>query len=119
MAHRVLRVLVIEDNSDAAESLADLVKLLGHAVEVVHDGRSAVEAARASAPDVVLCDIGLPGMSGYEVAAALRTTAGNGTRLIAMSGYAQAEDVQRAMAAGFDAHLAKPYDPGQIERLLA
>jgi CheY-like chemotaxis protein len=72
--------------------------------------------ARAFAPDVVLCDIGLPGMTGYEVARALR--AGGGL-LVAVSGYAQPEDVARAVEAGFDAHVAKPPDLGEIERLLA
>jgi CheY-like chemotaxis protein len=113
------RVLVVDDNRDAAESLADLVSVLGHVPEVAYDGPSALERARAMQPEIVLCDIGLPGMNGYEVARALRAEHGPGLRLIAVSGYAQPEDVRRAAEAGFDAHLAKPPDPLEIERLLA
>jgi PAS domain S-box-containing protein len=113
------RVLVVDDNVDAAESLADIVRMVGHYVDVANDGPSAIEKVRISPPDVVLCDIGLPGMSGYEVARRLRASGVNGTQLIAVSGYAQPEDVERAIEAGFDGHLAKPCDPEQIERLLA
>jgi CheY-like chemotaxis protein len=88
-------------------------------VEVAFDGPSAIEKARLNRPDVVLCDIGLPGMSGYEVATALRASDANGMQLIAVSGYAQPEDVKKAVDAGFDGHVAKPCDPEQIERLLA
>ena len=118
LAVRGRRVLVVDDNRDAAESLADLVAMLGHVSEVAFDGPSAVERARASRPDVVLCDIGLPGMDGYAVARALRMEHGAGIRLIAVSGYAQSEDVRRAREAGFDTHLAKPPDPLDIARLL-
>jgi signal transduction histidine kinase len=112
------RVLVVDDNVDAALTLADVVALFGHAAEVVHDGPAALAAARARRPDVVLCDIGLPGMSGYEVAEALRRELGPGVRLVAVSGYARPEDVARAHEAGFDAHVAKPADPAELERLL-
>jgi PAS domain S-box-containing protein len=111
------RVLVVDDNVDAAESLAEIVRMLGHRADVVHDGPSAIDRVRAGAPDVVLCDIGLPGMSGYEVAKALRRME-PGVELIAVSGYAQPEDVERAIEAGFDGHVAKPCDPTRIERLL-
>jgi CheY-like chemotaxis protein len=113
------RVLVVDDNTDAAESLADLVRMLGHSVEVTYDGATAIEKVRGNPPDVVLCDIGLPGMSGYEVAKALRASALEGMQIIAVSGYAQPEDVRKAVEAGFDGHVAKPCDPAQIERLLA
>ena len=114
------RVLVVDDNPDAADSLADLLGIAGHAVEVAHDGPTAVERARANPPDVVLCDIGLPGMSGYDVARALRgDPALRATRLIALSGYAQAEDRRRAQEAGFDAHVAKPPDVDELMRLVA
>jgi len=116
--NRARRVLVVDDNADAAESLADVVKMLGHAVEVAYDGPSAVERARANPPDIVLCDLGLPGMSGYEVAKALRVGA-DGMQLFAVSGYAQPEDVKKAVEAGFDGHVAKPCDLAVIERLLA
>jgi PAS domain S-box-containing protein len=113
------RVLVVDDNEDAAESLAEVVKMLGHTVEVAYDGPSAIEKVRTSQPDIVLCDIGLPGMSGYEVARRLRASHVNGIRLIAVSGYAGHEDVSRAVDAGFDEHVAKPCGPEQIERLLS
>jgi CheY-like chemotaxis protein len=110
---------VVDDNADAADTLAELVRLLGHDVQVAYDGPSAVQAARASRPDVVLCDLGLPGMDGYDVARALRAGGGAPLRLVAVSGYAQPDDVRRAADAGFDAHVAKPPDPAEIERLLA
>lgn len=113
------RVLVVDDNAEAADSLAEIVSLLGHAVEVAYDGPSALDKARAHPPDVVLCDIGLPGMSGYEVAAALRAAGAASMQLVAVTGYTRPEDLQRAARAGFDVHLAKPCDPAQIERLLA
>jgi CheY-like chemotaxis protein len=113
------RVLVVDDNRDAAESMADLVAMLGHVTEVAFDGPAAIAKARAFRPHVVLCDIGLPGMDGYEVARALRAEHGPSIRLVAVSGYAQPEDVRRATESGFDTHLAKPPDPLDIERLLA
>ncbi len=103
----------------AAESLAELVGLFGHRVEVAFDGPSAIEKVRQHRPEIVLCDIGLPGMTGYDVAKALRAELDGNIRLVAVSGYAQPEDVKRAEDAGFDAHLAKPADPAAIERLLA
>jgi PAS domain S-box-containing protein len=112
------RVLVVDDNRDAAHSLADIVTMLGHGAEVAYDGPTAVEKTRALEPEIVLCDVGLPGMSGYEVARSLRA-AGTSARLFAVSGYAQPEDVRRAIEAGFDGHLAKPVDPEQVERLLS
>jgi CheY-like chemotaxis protein len=112
------RVLVVDDNADAAESLADVVRMLGHAVDVAYDGPTAIEKVRANPPNVVLCDIGLPGMSGYDVARALRANAVEGMQLIAVSGYAQPEDVERSIEAGFDGHVAKPCDPTKIELLL-
>jgi PAS domain S-box-containing protein len=111
------RVLVVDDNVDAAESMADVVEMLGHVAEVAHDGQSALEKVRAGPPDIVLCDIGLPGMSGYDVAQALRKCA-NRIQLFAVSGYAQPEDVKKAIDCGFDGHVAKPVDVAQLERLL-
>jgi PAS domain S-box-containing protein len=103
------RVLVIEDNADAAESLRDVLELEEHVVEVAYGGREGVEKARAFHPDVVLCDIGLPEMDGYAVARAMRADARLGRiGLVALSGYTQPEDVAAAKEAGFDAHLAKP-----------
>lgn len=113
------RVLVVDDNADGAESLAEIVELLGHSVEVAYDGPSAIEKALANPPNVVLCDIGLPGMSGYDVARALRASMATGMKLIALSGYAQPGDLKKALAAGFDGHVAKPFGAAEIERLLA
>ncbi len=112
------RVLVVDDNADAAATLADLLTLFGHVVSVAHDGPSAVAMARATHPDVVLCDIGLPGMTGYDVARALREAGDAPERLIALTGYAQPADVARVKEAGFDAHVAKPADPEELRRLV-
>ena len=113
------RVLVVDDNKDAAESLADILRMDGHDVDVAHDGATALEKLGSCRPEVVLCDIGLPGMDGYEVARAVRANGGPGVRLVALSGYTQVEDVKRAMEAGFDTHIAKPPDPDELARLLA
>jgi CheY-like chemotaxis protein len=116
-AKRRRRVLVVDDNPDAARSLAEVVEMLGHAAVVAYDGASALAKALADPPDTVLCDIGLPGMSGYEVAQALRENR-EGIQLFAVSGYAQPDDVKKAIAAGFDGHIAKPVDVADLERLL-
>jgi signal transduction histidine kinase len=113
------RVLVVEDNEDSAETLAEMVRMLGHDVEVASDGPTAIRRAVEYHPDVVLCDIGLPGMDGYEVAHNVRAARGRDVRLIAITGYAQPEDVAMAMEVGFDEHVAKPCGPEQIERLLS
>ncbi|WP_242394390.1 PAS domain-containing hybrid sensor histidine kinase/response regulator [Anaeromyxobacter oryzisoli] len=102
-------VLIVEDNVDAAEILADLLQLEGHRVHLARDAASGIALARELHPDVVLCDIGLPDADGYAVARALRAEESlRSTRLVALSGYAQPEDKQRAREAGFDAHLSKP-----------
>jgi PAS domain S-box-containing protein len=114
------RVLIVEDNADAAESLAAFLELIGHEVSVAGDGKTGIERARSLSPDIVLCDIDLPVLDGYEVAAALRREpALRGTYLVAMTGYGQAEDKRQARERGFDAHLTKPTDPADLERLLA
>jgi signal transduction histidine kinase/ActR/RegA family two-component response regulator len=112
------RVLLVEDNEDAAQSMAELIRLFGHAVEVARDGVRALERLRTQRPDTVFCDIGLPGMSGYELAARLRAEGPPGLCLVALTGYAAPDDVRRALAAGFDVHLAKPVDPQRIAALL-
>ncbi len=116
----VNRVLVIEDNRDAAESMRILFAMTGHEVQVAHAGPAGVAAARAFHPQVVLCDIGLPGgMDGYAVARAIRCDPGLRTvRLIALSGYGQEEDRRRSREAGFDAHLIKPVDFADLRRLI-
>jgi signal transduction histidine kinase len=114
------RVLVVDDNRDAAESLADIVRMLGHTAEVAFDGRAAVEQAGASAFDVVLCDIGLPGLDGFEVARRLRADPFlHRPCLVALSGYAGPDDLERSRRAGFVRHLAKPPDIAALERTLS
>ena len=112
------RVLVVDDNQDAAQTLAELVGLLGHTAVTAFDGPQALRRAAAFDPEIVLCDIGLPGMSGFEVAQALRERLGVRVRLYALSGYAREEDIAQARLAGFDDHLSKPADPQRIARLL-
>jgi CheY-like chemotaxis protein/two-component sensor histidine kinase len=114
------RVLVVDDNVDAAESLAAMLQLSGHSVEIAHDGRQAAQAAEASHPDVVLLDIGLPEMNGYEVARYIRERPwGRDLVLVALTGWGQEEDRRRSAEAGFDHHLTKPVAPAAIEQLLA
>jgi CheY-like chemotaxis protein len=112
-------VVVIEDNTDAAVMLADLLTMEGHRVEVAADARSGVDLVRRVKPDLVLCDIGLPDRSGYDVAGELRADPMlRGTRVVALSGYAQPEDRSESRAAGFDAHLAKPLSLEELDALL-
>ena len=116
-----LHVLVIEDNHDTAESLHALLEMGGLSVLVAYDGLSGLAAARAQRPEVVLCDIGLPGaMDGYEVARAIRADSSlRAVRLIALTGYGEQEDRRRAERAGFDSHLTKPADPQALLGLVA
>jgi PAS domain S-box-containing protein len=114
------RVLVLDDNEDAAAILREMLELDGHVVEVAYTGREGIEKAQAFHPDVVLCDIGLPEMDGYEVARRMRADPALGrVGLIALSGYAQPEDVEMAKESGFDAHLAKPAGADTLARALA
>jgi signal transduction histidine kinase/ActR/RegA family two-component response regulator len=120
LARRPRRVLIIEDNEDAAESLKVALEMSEHEVALALDGPRGLELARAFKPEVVLCDIGLPGMDGYEVARALRSDDElRDIALVALTGYALPEDVERAKAAGFDRHIAKPPDLGALERVLS
>jgi CheY-like chemotaxis protein len=114
------RVLVVDDNLDNAESLSMFVRLLGHEVETAHDGLQAIEVAQRFAPDLVLLDIGLPKLDGYEVAQRLRADATcKAACLVAITGWGRDEDNDRAMQAGFDHHLTKPVDPAVLEKLIA
>ena len=114
------RILVVDDNLDSAETLAQLLQLSGHQARTAHNGPGALAAAGAFRPEVVLLDIGLPGMDGYEVARRLRAgPGGEKMLLVAQTGYGQEEDRCRSRQAGFDAHLVKPVDPGALQALLA
>ena len=112
------RILIVDDNVDAANSLAEMLQIDGHITEVVYTGRDALSCALARPADVILLDIGLPDMNGYEVAARMRPKIGP-AQLIALTGYGQTEDVRRATEAGFDAHLIKPVDFDELGRIIA
>ena len=112
------RILVVDDNYDAANSLVLVLNLSGHTAEAVYGASEALRRAAQLQPEVILLDIGLPGMDGYEVARRLRA-AGNTARIMALTGYGQHEDVQRGKAAGFNAHLIKPVDLQQLLRKLS
>jgi PAS domain S-box-containing protein len=117
---RPQRVLVVEDNEDGGNSLAKLLAALGHEVRLARDGPAGLAEAETFAPEVVLLDIGLPGLDGYEVARRLRALpAGRDALLVAMTGWGQEEDRRRAQEAGFNAHLVKPVELKELARLLA
>jgi len=114
------RVLIVDDNEDAANSLALLLKLGGHETASVYSAVDALQRAHVFRPDVVLLDIGLPGMDGYEVARQMRELPGlRDIRLIAVTGYGRSDDRLRARDAGFDDHLTKPVEYALLERTLA
>ena len=114
------RVLVIEDDGDSREGLRNLLQVWGHDVDVAEDGARGIEKAISLRPSVALIDVGLPGMDGYAVASRLRELLGaDEIFLIAVTGFAQAEDRQRAAESGFDAHLAKPINYSRLSSLLA
>jgi CheY-like chemotaxis protein len=112
-----VRVLVADDNRDAADSLQRILSLYGHEVQVAYDGLAAMKLAADFRPRVAVLDIGMPGANGFQVARALREQ-NKGTRLIALTGWGQEGDRRRAMEAGFDYHLTKPVDPGALNDLL-
>ncbi len=111
---------MVDDNPDTADRLGRMLGLAGHQVRVVHEGPRALAEAAAFAPDIVLLDIGLPGMDSYEVARRLKREPGTRKALlVAVTGYGQDEDRKRAREAGFDRHLVKPVEPTTLEELLA
>jgi signal transduction histidine kinase len=113
------RILLVEDNADAAATMRDFLELSGHEVALASSGTDGVKAARQFHPEIVLCDLGLPGMDGYQVAAALRRDPDTASaKLIAVTGYGRDEDRRKSKEAGFDLHLTKPVDPAQLRRLL-
>ena len=113
------RVLIAEDIPDAAEMLRLFVEQLGHEVRVAADGVQAADIAREFRPQIALLDLGMPRMDGYEAARQIRAALGSGAMLVALTGWGQEEDQQRARAAGFDHHLTKPADPDVVEHLIA
>ena len=112
------RILVVDDSVDSAETLGELLKIWGHEVRLAHDGPGAVDAARDYLPEVILLDIGLPGMVGFAVATQLRKEGIGGRLLVALTGYGEQQDRQRTHAVGFDHHLVKPIDPDSLQKLL-
>ena len=115
-----VRVLVVEDNVDAAESLGMLLQIWGYEVTLAFSGDDAVSAAERVRPGIVLCDIGLPGMDGFKVASLLRQSPATASALlIALTGYGQDEDRSRALQSGFDLHLTKPVDPTRLRGHIA
>ena len=114
-----VRVLVVEDNRDAAEILRSLLEVCGFQVSVAHTGQEGITAARKQQPHVVLCDIGLPDGDGYTVGSVLRQSSYTiDARLIAVTGHGEPLDRCKALAAGFDQHLVKPVDPRELLREL-
>jgi CheY-like chemotaxis protein len=118
-AGRQFKVLVVDDNADTAASLSTMLRIMGHDVCTAHDGAQAVDAAAAYRPDMVLLDIGLPKLNGYEAARRIREQPwGKAMKLIALTGWGQEEDRRRAKEAGFDEHVVKPVEPAALEQLL-
>ena len=119
-AHAGLQVLLVDDNIDAANAGAELLMLMGHDVRTAHHGAAALAAVREQMPQVAILDIGLPDMDGYALAAAIRSEAGGaGVRLVALTGYGQKEDVERAYQASFNLHLTKPASLEDLQRATA
>jgi CheY-like chemotaxis protein len=112
------RVLVVDDSVDSAETLGELLRIWGHDVRLAHDGPAAVEAARDYRPEVILLDIGLPGMDGFAVAQQLRNEGLLTGLLVALTGYGEQTDKQRSQQAGFHHHLVKPVDPEALQKLI-
>jgi DNA-binding response OmpR family regulator len=114
-----LRILVVDDNEDGADTLGWMLEALGHAIRVAYDGEAAIGAAAEFRPDVVLLDLGLPKLNGFETCRRLRAqTEGERLTIIAQTGWGQLEDRRRSHEAGFDHHLVKPIDPGVLQKLL-
>ena len=118
-APKLRRVLVADDNEDASETLALLLRLDGHEVHVAHDGLSAIELFERLQPEVAILDIGMPGLSGHEVAQRIRAQdTGHPVTLIALTGWGQKADKERATESGFDFHFTKPVEPAVLSELI-
>jgi CheY-like chemotaxis protein len=111
-------VLVIEDDDDNRDMLVMLLRTLGHEVSEAATGREGIEEAARARPEIVLVDVGLPDLNGYEVGRQLRQTLGPNARLVAVTGHGQSEDRMRSARAGFDQHLVKPIDPAALAEIL-
>jgi len=119
-AESPLRVLIVDDNRDSADSLAMTLELVGHEIRTAYGGEEGVGAAEEFRPDVALIDIGMPKVSGLDAARLIREQPwGEAMRLVAMTGWGQAEDIRRSREAGFDRHVVKPVDPRALRNLLA
>ena len=119
-ASQSFRILVVDDNHDSALSLAMILSIMGHDTRTAHDGESAVATAESFLPEVILLDIGLPKLNGYEVAQRIREQEwGKSMFLIAVTGWGQEEDRQRSSEVGLNVHMVKPVEPAALERLLA
>jgi CheY-like chemotaxis protein len=118
MTTQTRRILVVDDNVDSAEMVAAMVSMWGHDVRVANDGEAALLVARDYHPEVVLLDLGLPDIDGFEVARKLKEEKLVGRLLVAVSGYGQPEDRARTRAAGFDEHLTKPIDPQVVRQVI-
>lgn len=118
VADRPMSFLIVDDNEDTAIALAQLLELMGHKVATAHEGHSAIAAALATRPEIILLDIGLPGLDGYEVARRVRRQGLAGSTIIAITGYGNPEDRKLSREAGFDHHLVKPVDYNVLAALL-
>src|SRR3954468_24248741 len=117
--HSARRILIVDDNVDAAVSMAAVLRLSGHEVQLAHDGSWALKHAQAFRPEFVFLDLGLPGLDGFEVARSLRREPGlEAVRIIALTGSSSAETRERALDAGCDQYIVKPMDPGFLDSLL-
>jgi CheY-like chemotaxis protein len=115
-----LRILVVDDSRDAAESLAMLLNLNGHSVDIANDGLVALKSAEESRPDLIFMDIGMPKLNGYDAARRIREAPwGTGITLVAISGWGQDSDREKSRAAGFDAHLVKPVEFSALDQILS
>ena len=118
MSEGASRVLVVDDSVDSAETLGELLRIWGHDVRLAHDGPEAIAAARDYRPDVILLDIGLPGMDGFAVADKLKAEGVKARLLVALTGYGEQNDRERTQQAGFHHHLVKPVDPDTLRKLI-
>jgi CheY-like chemotaxis protein len=113
------RILVVDDNVDIADSLTRILKMMGNEVRTAHDGLEGVAAAAAYRPDMILLDIGMPKLNGYDACQRIREQPwGKGIFIVAVTGWGQDEDKRRSQQAGFNRHLVKPVGPAELEKLL-